>query len=221
VHTFTGAAKTLSGANGISIPSVTISGTYTSNGTLTVGTALAGAGTLTQGASATLNLGGTSAITTLTATASPNTVNYTGAAQTVKATSYNNLTLSGSGAKTLTGVGTIAGNLTLSGTATAATAIALAISGNLDVGAGNAFTAAGFNLTVTGTTSVSGTLTHSSVTGTKTFTGNITINVNGDTTDCRVYSPATKYMCSIGQIDPSIGSHRDLIGHARNIEDGG
>src|SRR5207342_3213908 len=109
--TFTGVTKTFSGTSGITIPSVTITspGAYQNNGTLTVNTALAGTGTLTQGTSATLNLGGTSAITTLTATANPNTVNYTGAAQTVKATAYHHIALSGSGAKTLTSVATING----------------------------------------------------------------------------------------------------------------
>ncbi len=179
LHTLSGAGKTLSGLNAIVIRSLTVSGTYQNNGTLTVNTALAGAGTLTQGTGAILNLGGTSAITGLTATANPNTVNYTGAAQTVKATAYNILNLQGSGAKTLTSVTTVNGNLTLSGTATATTAAALTIGGNLTVNSGTTFTVAGFNLTVTGTTSVSGTLAHSSATGTKTFTGNVTINSGG------------------------------------------
>ncbi|MEO8427538.1 MAG: hypothetical protein ABI651_10550, partial [Verrucomicrobiota bacterium] len=106
---------------------------------------------------------------TFTANGTGATVVYSGAAQTVKFVTYKHLTLSGSGVKTLTSIATISGNLTLSGTATATTAIALAISGNLDVGAGTTFTVAGFNITVTGTTSVTGTLTHSSLTGTKTY----------------------------------------------------
>ena len=72
-HTFAGSGKMLGGTT--SLPQVTISGTYTNNGTLTVSATLAGTGTLTQGASATLNIGGTSVIATLAATASPNTVN--------------------------------------------------------------------------------------------------------------------------------------------------
>ena len=126
VHTFTGAGKTFSGTNTISIASVTVNGTYTNNGTLTVGTALAGSGTLTQGASASsiLNIGMAAAsltLATLDANGSGNTVNYTGAAQTAKPTAYNNLTLSGSGAKTLTGV-TNNGILSMEGTATASVA---------------------------------------------------------------------------------------------------
>jgi hypothetical protein len=61
VHTFSGTAKTISGANAISIPSVTVSGTYTNQNTLTISTTLAGTGTLTNGdathANAVLNIG--------------------------------------------------------------------------------------------------------------------------------------------------------------------
>src|SRR5262249_13187426 len=107
-YTFTGSGKTIGGANAVSIPTVSISGSYTNNGTFTVGTGLAGAGSLTNSAAGILNLGGsTTTITTLTATASGNTVNYNGAAQTVKPVSYYNLTLSGTSAKTMTGVSTI------------------------------------------------------------------------------------------------------------------
>ncbi|MGC9610945.1 MAG: peptidoglycan-binding protein [Minisyncoccia bacterium] len=127
-HTFSGATKTISGITAISIPTVIFTGNYTNNGTLTVGTSLtvtgasirltnngtitattslAGTGGITQGATGTLNIGGTtSTITTLTATAVGNTVNYTGGAQTVKATTYSNLIFSGSGAKSMTTTGT-------------------------------------------------------------------------------------------------------------------
>jgi len=120
VHAFTGAARTFSGANPIVIPSVAVSGTYTNNITLTVATALSGAGALTNGANATLNLGGTATITTLTATASPNAVNYNGTgAQTLKQATYHHLTLSGSGTKA-SGANTIQvnGTTTVTGTAT-------------------------------------------------------------------------------------------------------
>ncbi|MFA4835455.1 MAG: CxxxxCH/CxxCH domain-containing protein [Dehalococcoidia bacterium] len=116
VHTFSGATKTLSGSTAIVIPSAAFTGTYTNNGTLTVGTALSGAGGLTQGTNDVLNIGGTSTITTLTATASGNTVNYNGAVQTVKGTTYVNLTLSGTGAKTTATV-TVTGILSMEGTA--------------------------------------------------------------------------------------------------------
>ncbi len=145
VHTFSGASMTLSGSKVTSIPSVAITGTYTNNGTLTVNTALSGAGGLTQGTNAILNIGGTTttgiSITTLTATATNNTVNYTGVAQTVKATTYNNLTLSGSGAKTFpTGTTTVNGVLSIENGTNANTftgSIAYGAAGTLQYNAGS------------------------------------------------------------------------------------
>ncbi len=97
------------------IANITVTGvTLTNNGTLTVSTALSGTGGLTQGASSSLNIGGTSGITTITATNSGNTVNYNGTAQTVKATTYHHLTISSSGTKTAGGIITVNGDLTLS-----------------------------------------------------------------------------------------------------------
>jgi len=120
-HTFSGTTMTISGATATSIANVAVTGTYTNSGTLTVGTALSGAGRLTNDATGTLNIGGTSAITTLTATAVGNTVNYTGAAQTVKATTYYNLTLSGSGTKTFpSGTTTVDNIISVEGTFTSA-----------------------------------------------------------------------------------------------------
>ncbi len=116
-HNFTGTSKTLSGTT--TLPQATFSGTYQNNGTLTVTATFTVSGTsFTQGANSTLNIGGTSSITTLTATASGNTVNYTGAAQAAEVTTYANLTLSGSGAKTFTTTPTVNGVLSLEGTAT-------------------------------------------------------------------------------------------------------
>ena len=178
VHTFTVTGKTISGASLIVIPNLTIGAgiSTTNNGTLTVSTALAGAtGTLVNGATGILKLGGTFAINTLTATAVGNTVNYTGTGQTLKVIAYHHLTLSG-GAETFGAITTVAGNLTLSGTATATTGANLAITGNLDVGTGTTFTTgANFTLGVTGTTSVTGNLILAN-TGTKTFTGDVTLN---------------------------------------------
>ena len=119
-HTFTGAAKTISGATATTIKSMVVNGTYTNNLTpaLTVSTALSGTGTLTQGTNAYLYITGTATITTLTAIATGNTVNYNGAAQTAKVTTYLNLTLSGSAAKTFATTPTINGVLSMEGTAT-------------------------------------------------------------------------------------------------------
>lgn len=115
VHTFNTNSQAVSGT--LSIPNVTVTGiTLTNNNTLTVGTALAGTGTLLQATGATLNIGGSVSITTLTANALNNTVNYNGTgAQTVQAINFYNLTISankGAAATTLaSGTIGIAGTL--------------------------------------------------------------------------------------------------------------
>lgn len=82
--------------------------------------ALSGSGTWTQGAGSTLDYSGsTLTVTTFEATAAGNTVDYVAnGAQTIRATSYNILELSGTGAKTLGGNISISGNWTLNGTST-------------------------------------------------------------------------------------------------------
>ena len=142
------------------------------SGTLTVGTALAGTGGLTQGASATLNLGGTSTITTLAAAASLNTVNYNGAAQTVLPVAYYHLTSSGSGAKTMTGVTTIGGNLPLSGSATMTGNAGFTVTGALNYGSSGSTALTGSTPVSIGTfTQTAGTLADSGNTITVTGTG--------------------------------------------------
>jgi len=207
VHTFSGATKTISGSSVNTIPSATFTGNYTNSGTLTSSTALtvtgggvvltnngtinattslAGTGGLTNGATGTLNIGGTSTITTFTANAVGNLVNYTGTGQTLRVIAYHHLTLSG-GAETFGAITTIGGNLTLSNTATATTAAGLAISGNLSVGDGTTLTIPGFTLGVTGTTTVgggtSGIISINNATGTKTFSGAVTINAGAALTE--------------------------------------
>jgi hypothetical protein len=123
VYTFSGATKTISGS--ATIPSVTVSGTCTNNGTLKVTTALAGGGGLTNGATGVLDISfsGAVGITTLNASTSGNKVIYSYAGvQTVFPTTYSNLTLSGSGAKTTSTV-TVNGILSMEETATASAAI--------------------------------------------------------------------------------------------------
>ncbi len=132
-HTFSGSAKSISGSTAMIIPNVAVTVTgstasYTNSAALTVGTALSGTGTLINSASGTLNIGGTSAITTLTASASGNTVNYTGAAQTVKATTYSNLTLSGSAAKSIATGTSITGTLSIAPTGAAIASIGAGLS---------------------------------------------------------------------------------------------
>jgi hypothetical protein len=140
-HTFTGTSKTFSGS--ITLPTVVLNGTRQNNGTLTVNTFNASGGTLTQGANSTLSYGGGSGTfdCTLDATATGNTVNYyLAGAQTVKATAYHHLTLSGSGAKTMSSVTTIAGNLTVSDSATMTGNAGFAVSGALNYGSSGSST---------------------------------------------------------------------------------
>jgi len=246
VHTFSGATKTISGATAISIPTATFTGSYSNNGTLTVGTlltvtgttltnngtitastALSGTGGLTQATNATLNIGGTSGITTLTATASGNTVNYTGAAQTVHVNNYWSLGLSGSLAKTLNaGITSISGDFTMGGSATATGLVGLTIGGNVILDGTSTFTSGAYThnvggaialntgtlnlgsgtLNLTGDLSGAGTLTGS--TGTiniggnwthsGTFTANTSIvNYNGNSTDQIVRGGITYYNLQI------------------------
>ncbi|MEN6473902.1 MAG: hypothetical protein ABFD81_07815 [Syntrophaceae bacterium] len=170
IQSFTTNSQALSGT--FSIPSVTVTGvTLTNNNTLTVSTALSGTGGLTQAASATLNIGGTSGITTLTATNIGNTVNYSGAAQTIHSNNYYHLTLSGSGTNVLqTGTTAISGNLTLSGTVSTSAVVGLTIGGTVILGSGTAFTAGFYTHNVGGDwTNNGGTFTYG--TGTLTFNG--------------------------------------------------
>jgi hypothetical protein len=187
--------------NSFTIPNVTVTGvTLTNNGTLTVSTALAGTGGLTQGLNSTLNLGGTSAITSLDATSNTNTVNYTGAAQTIKAVNYSTLNLSGSGAKTMNAsITSVSGNFSLSGTATATLLANLTIGGDLSVGTGtsltlNTFTANrdtnGGALTVAGTLLVGGTDNFPSGYSTYTMSGG-TVNYNRSTGGQTIQSTPT------------------------------
>ena len=177
VHTFSGTSKTLSGTTITSIPNAAFTGSYTNANTLTITTALTGAGTLTQGTNSVLNIAGTSAVTTMAATANLNTANYTGAAQTINSGNYYHLNLTGSGAKTFqSGTTSIVGNLTLTGTVSATSAANMTIGGNLDIGTGTTLSPAStYTFGVTGTTNITGTYTDGS-TGTKTFTGDITLN---------------------------------------------
>ena len=169
-HTFSGTNRTLGGSSPISISNISISGTYTNNANLTTSN-LTGSGTLTQGTNSTLNLTGGNTITGFIAnTNCPNTVNYSGASQTVRSINYCNLSLSGSGTKTLqTGTTTISGNLTLSGNATTTSVIGLTISGNITISSGTTFSAGSFTHNIGGNWTNSGTFNQ----------GTSTINFNG------------------------------------------
>uniref|UniRef100_UPI002FDB029F beta strand repeat-containing protein n=1 Tax=Flavobacterium sp. TaxID=239 RepID=UPI002FDB029F len=101
VHTFSGATKAFNGSTTTSIPSVAVTGTYTNNGTLTVGTALSGAGTLAN--ASVLNTSGTVSTTTLS---NSGTMNHSGSGTitTALANFTNTGTLNISGSGTITGI---------------------------------------------------------------------------------------------------------------------
>ena len=212
LQTFTTNAQALSGGT-FSIPNMTVTGvTLTNNNTLTVATALGGTGGLTQATGATLTIGGTSGITTLTATNSGNTVNFTGAAQTVNPTNYYNLSLSGSGAKAMSGITSIINNFSMGGSATATPVITSiggavdiegtavyttgannAVTGSLTVGTGATLSLGGFSLGIGTSTSITGTVnTVTAATGTKTFSGAVTIN-SGGVWNLSGQNPATSF----------------------------
>ena len=147
-------------------------------------------GVITSTTSAsTLSVGGTWTGTVTTFTPSTYlTVNFTGAGQTIPALAFYNLSLSGSGTDGLpAGLTTITNNFTLSGNVSATTAAALSIGGALSIGDGTTLTIGAYTLGVTGTTTIgggtSGTLSISSATGTKTFTGAVTIAIGGQITE--------------------------------------
>ena len=114
--------------------------------TLSIGGNLSGAGTIDMsGLAHTLNLAGaTNTIGTLTTTASGSTVNYNGTTNQTVYTSnnYRNLTISGSGTKTMQGNFTLNENLYITGTATFATGTntLTGSSGTLTMDGGSTFT---------------------------------------------------------------------------------
>jgi fibronectin-binding autotransporter adhesin len=115
IKTMTTAGQIISGTG--LLKKLDISANTTNNGNITVSSTLASTtlSTLTQGASAVLTYNGSTTVTpNLDASTAGNTVIYGGAAQTVKATTYHHLTISGSSFKTLAGPITINGNLAIS-----------------------------------------------------------------------------------------------------------
>ena len=164
VYTLSGTTKTISGT--LTIPSVVVTGTYTNNGTLTVSTALTGAGGLTNGAAGMLNIGGTSTISTLTATASGNIVNYNGSGtQTVIGTTYAILKINNTAGATLGGASTV-------------TTLAIG-----DATSSSIFNDGGYQVTSTGTLNLtSGTFKLGSASTATTFPAFATSNISSGTT---------------------------------------
>lgn len=144
--------------------------------TFTINRATAG-GTLTIANGATLKIGGTNTFPSNYTTHNINctsTTEYSGTSQTIanlnSSQSYGNLTLSGSGTKTLqTGTTAICNNFTITGTANTTGVTGLAIGGNVQIDATASFTAGAYEHTVGG---------NWIKTGTFNATGS-TINFNG------------------------------------------
>ncbi|MGQ7946089.1 hypothetical protein [Flavobacterium sp. WC2509] len=180
-HTFTNNAQTLNGI--LSITNLTCSDDITNNGTLTISTTLAGTGTLIN--TGTLNFGVTSITPTLDATSVGNIVNYNATGvQTVKSTTYSNLTLSGSGTKTLGGAVATNAALTLNNnTSLAMSTYLLTLNGDLiNNGSGTITgTTGGVTISGTATQNIAGFTTTGAVSMIKTTGGAATLtgNVNG------------------------------------------
>jgi Secretion system C-terminal sorting domain len=162
------------------------SGTVTVNGTLSCVTAANAAsttlvtlatgaqtGTLILGNATPISTSGNAGVSTFTFTGASATVNYSGAAQTVFNVNYTNLTLSGSGIKTLqAGTTSIGGNLTLSGTASTTTVVGLTITGSVAInGSATWNNTANVAISIGGNLSVAAGATFTQGTGLVTFTG--------------------------------------------------
>ncbi|MCU7549457.1 hypothetical protein OCK74_10045 [Chitinophagaceae bacterium LB-8] len=130
---------------------------------------------------------GGNGITTFTCN-SGSTIEYNGADQKIYPTTYNNLILSGSGAKTITGVTTINGNFTMAGTSSAASTIATSANnmdfkGNVSIGSYATFDARSFNYGVSGNWTNNGTFT----------AGSSKVTCNGSSTQEIAGSTATTF----------------------------
>lgn len=181
-------SQAIGGGVALSIPKIDIqSGVNLVNNNsagLTISSSLTGLGTLTQGATGLLLLALPDASFTLSnfdAATPGNTVNYSLAgAQTVRNITYHHLILSTSGDKTLTGVTTVNGDLTTLGTSKGITGANLSVGGNFKVGqvlgSSASFEVKGYDFSVSGTTIIYGTLTHSDPLGIKTYNGLVTIS---------------------------------------------
>ncbi len=165
-----GAGLTMTaGTYALTVPT-TVSGTTTLNGgTVSVGTT-------------TFNINGSTSVSAGSLTSDPTgTVSYGGTAQDIVSATYGNLTLAGSGTKTLPGALTIGGSFTLSGTASTTAAGALTVNGSVILGSGTAFDASTFSHSIGGDwTNNGGSFTPSS--STVSFTGSSAQSINGAAT---------------------------------------
>lgn len=180
--TFQTVSQAISGSGSTTFSTLTINVATTNNTTITVNTSLAGSNTLTQGSGAVLNIVGTSGITGLAASANTNTVNYTASgAQTVKAVAYNDLTLSGSGAKALGGSLAVGGTLTISGASTLTIGgNTLTLNGDFSGSSTNKLTGSSTsNITIDGSGSLGNLFFDQTTPGTSNNIATLTVNRSG------------------------------------------
>jgi hypothetical protein len=172
---------------------VAANATVVNNGTITVSGSLTGLGAFTNATGGYLTIGGSAdGITSLIATATSNTVVYSGITPpTCKTTGYYRLYFSG-GSVTCAAI-SIAENLVINGGATwTPSGASLAVGGTVYVSSGSTFTLPGIAVTVTGTSTIAGTInTATATTGTKTFTGLVTVDNTGTWNLSGQNTPAT------------------------------
>jgi len=182
-----GAGQTMGGTSATTFENLTLSPTaaatiaantnFNVNGTFTVN----GNATFSPAAAVQLTAGSTNVITgtgTVQVTRTAATADYT-TQYDFDTDTLTNLTVDYSAATTQTISALTYGSLRTSGVGTKTPAGTVSVGGALTVGTGSTLNVGGTDFSVTGATSITGTLTHSSTTGTKTFTGNVTVNSGG------------------------------------------
>ncbi len=155
---------------------VACSGSYTNNGVLSFTVSPLGNGTLINGSTGVLNVNfsGTLDIGTVVTNTTGNTVNYIFAGdQTIYPTNYFNLTLSGSGIKTMSvNTSNIANNFSISGSASVTGVTNLTIGNNLTFNNTSSFNFENFSYTIAGNFSANTGTTLSTNSANFIFTGN-------------------------------------------------
>ena len=180
---------TINGTGGTLNLGTGLTHTFTGVVTLTAGTLDGGSSTLNENKTGATAWNGTGSLFT----AGTSTVNFGAAGnQTIAtATTFNNLTLSNSGTKTLEAATIINGDLTITGVTLAMSTFLLTLNGDLINNGGTTSGSGGVTITGTATQSIgafttTGTVTMTKTERTATFTGNVngaglTINGTGGT----------------------------------------
>ncbi|MEQ8304776.1 MAG: G8 domain-containing protein, partial [Cyclobacteriaceae bacterium] len=190
IQTFNTNPQALSGT--FVIPSITSDIALTNGNSLTVGTALEGSGSIIQAVAATLDLGGSVGITTITASNADNVVSYSGNSQSVRAVTYENLEINqSSGEASLAGSTVVNKALTL-------TARNLNLNGHvLTFGTTGSIDPLAFSASRMIIASGGGSVTKQNLTGSFDFP-------IGDNTGMLEYSPVTVNVTAGGPSDISV-----------------